>query len=163
MLIEILTHTPLWVFGLFVLLIYLGWQQSRNRTVKSHVIFLLPIGMVALSYFGMLTSFGTAIMPMTLWLASLALTAIVLAKFFTAQGVNYDPTHGKYSINGSWIPLMLMMAIFFTKYTVGVLSALNPEMLHHQTFIVVCSVLYGGFSGIFIGRAYNIWCVGRKS
>ncbi len=163
MLIEIITHTPLWVFGLLVLLVYLGWQQSRERVVNKYVIFLLPVGMVALSYFGMLSSFGPNFLPITLWLVSLLVTALIVVTCFTVHGVTYDSNQARYTIQGSWFPFGLMMAIFFTKYAVGVVSALSPDMVNNQIFIVLCSLLYGIFSGIFMARAYSIWHVSRNN
>lgn len=163
MLIEILTHTPLWVFGLFVLLVYLGWQQSRERVVNQYVIFLLPIGMVALSYAGMLSSFGSHILPLTLWLVSLVIILFIFVMCLSVKGVTYDRSQGKYTIQGSWLPFVLMMAIFFTKYAVGVMSALSPDIVDNQIFVVLCSVLYGLFSGIFLARAYSIWHVSRNN
>lgn len=49
-----------------------------------------------------------------------------------------------------------MMAIFFTKYLVGVAVALNPEFIELNPTIVICSLLYGGLSGAFASRAITI-------
>jgi hypothetical protein len=61
----------------------------------------------------------------------------------------------RYKIIGSWVPLTLMMAIFFTKYVIGVLSALNPTLLENTIVIYSCSFIYGVFSGIFVARALS--------
>ena len=42
MVIQILSHTPAWVFALFVFLIMLGVRQNRARIVQALVRFLLP-------------------------------------------------------------------------------------------------------------------------
>jgi hypothetical protein len=67
-----------------------------------------------------------------------------------------------YHLQGSWTPLALMMAIFLTKYVVGVASALKPDLLITMQFIVLLSILYGIFSGVFIGRALSTWSLSRK-
>jgi hypothetical protein len=162
MFIQILAHTPLWVFGLFVFLILLGWQQSRDRVVKNQVIFLLPIGMLILSFVGLTSSFGLSLLPVLLWTTSLLLLLYINFRFFPLRIVQHDKVENKYQLQGSWTPLILMMAIFFTKYLVGVASALKPDLLVSLQFVVVLSLLYGTFSGIFIGRALSIWAVSRK-
>ena len=58
MIFEILTHTPLWVYGLFVGLIFVGWQQTHDRFVKQPTLLILPLGMLALSFFGATSSFA---------------------------------------------------------------------------------------------------------
>jgi len=50
-----------------------------------------------------------------------------------------------------------MMGIFFTKYVVGVLLAMHPELGHQATFEIGISALYGAFTGIFAGRAIRLW------
>lgn len=162
MLIEILSHTPLWVFGLFIFLLLLGLRQSRSRSVKTHMIFLLPLGMLALSVTGLISSFGTSLLPILLWSLSLSLLLYLNFRFFPVRGAQHDKVQNKYQMQGSWTPLALMMAIFFTKYFVGVASALKPDLLVSLQFIVMLSVLYGIFSGIFMGRALSAWAVSRK-
>jgi hypothetical protein len=162
MLIEILSHTPLWVFGLFVFLIVLGLQQSRARIVKTQVIFLLPIGMLILSFVGLISSFGTNPRPILLWTLSLLLLGYLNFRFFPLRGAKHNKEDNKYHLQGSWTPLALMMAIFLTKYVVGVASALKPDLLITMQFIVLLSILYGIFSGVFIGRALSTWSLSRK-
>ena len=53
---------------------------------------------------------------------------------------------------GSWTPLLLMIAIFATKYTVAVMSAMHPEMQHQMLFVVITNGLFGVFNGVFVGR-----------
>jgi len=154
---EILVHTPKWVFGLLGLLLFLGWQQSRDRTVKNYLIYMLPVGMLFLSYFGVSSSFGVLLAPIGLWILGLVLSAFIFSYMFVVSGVTYDTENSRYTVPGSWIPLGLMMAIFFTKYIVGVLSAVNPVLLEEPAVIYFCCLLYGVFSGVFVGRAVSMW------
>lgn len=156
MFVEMLSHTPLWVFGLFIFLIMLGLQQSRSRTVEAKIIFLLPIGMMFLSFMGLISSFGVSLLPILLWASSLLSLVIVTYRFFPLRSVRYNQAHKLFHIQGSWVPLALMMAIFFTKYFVGVVSSLKPEIVTSVVFTVLLSSLYGVYSGIFMGRAANI-------
>ena len=156
MILEILAHTPAWVFALFTFLLVLGWQQSRSRTVKLSIIFILPLGMLLLSYFGVISSFGLRPTTISLWFTGLLLATGLGFYLLPVNGASYNPHASKYKIPGSWLPLALMMGIFFSKYLAGVLSALNPDLMEQNIVIYAASLLYGGFSGIFLARAISI-------
>ncbi len=59
--------------------------------------------------------------------------------------------------------LVLMMAIFMTKYAVGVMLALHPDEANHAAFGLATSTLYGAFSGAFFGRATRLWRLARRA
>jgi len=160
LIVEIVEHTPLWVFVLFVFLIILGLQQSKQRTVKKFLLLPLPIGMAFLSYYGVFSSFGLSPVSSGLWLFALVSVAYFSGKYFPAKGVEFSAEAGYINIPGSWVPLLLMMAIFFSKYLVAVLSALQPSMLLSAGFMIFCTLLYGAFSGVFVARAMSMW--GKK-
>ncbi|MES2824360.1 MAG: DUF6622 family protein [Pseudomonadota bacterium] len=155
--LEIVTHTPKWVFGLLIVLVVLGIQQSKDRTVKKFLILPLPIGMTLLSYFGVSSSFGLSLIAIGLWFLALAGAAFLGAKYFPVKDVHFNSETERFHITGSWVPFGLMMAIFFTKYLVGVLNALQPSIVENSIFIIVCSLIYGTFSGIFAARAISVW------
>ena len=67
MLIEILKRTPAWVFILFFVLLVYGHSQSKNRTVSRPRIAVLPAAMIVLSFYGVLSAFGTAPVGLASW------------------------------------------------------------------------------------------------
>lgn len=158
--LQILTHTPPWVFGLLLALIVLGLQQTRNRQVKLWLAYLLPAGMVILSLVGVVSNFGTQVISVSLWLSGLALMAFVGYQLFAIKDVRYLAESNKFYIPGSWIPLLVILAIFFTKYIVAVLYALNNPITEQVAFMPVLCLLYGLFSGYFVSRAL---CLVRAS
>ncbi|MBC3765205.1 DUF6622 family protein [Neptunicella marina] len=159
MLLQILSHTPVWVFGLFGFLLYLSWQQSKTRQVKQAVIFILPVGMLFLSFFGLVSSFGYTLLPIGLWLAGLVAVTLIAQTTFAVTGAKYEPAQKVYVIPGSWVPGLFIMAIFLCKYVVGVMSATSPEVLQLPLIKFGLSVLYGAFSGVFFARALSVYRV----
>ena len=75
---------------------------------------------------------------------------------FRDQRVEYDATAGTYFIPGSWVPLAVIMAIFFAKYVYAVMHALKAPIIHTTPFIVAVSAVYGLLSGYFAARALNL-------
>ena len=73
------------------------------------------------------------------------------------SNTRYDSGARIFQVQGSWVPLALMMGIFATKYFVGVASAMHPELTRQTAFALGFSALYGAFSGVFAGRAVRLW------
>jgi hypothetical protein len=149
---QIVTHTPAWVFILFVVLLVFGFLQTRNRNVKFIFAYLLPIGMVILSFVGVISSFGLELMPISLWLAGVFMLSLLGYKLFPLKGIVYNLESKSYSIPGSWLSFGVIMAIFFTKYSVAVIKATNISLINNSFFVFVLCLAYGAFSGFFISR-----------
>jgi hypothetical protein len=154
--LQILSHTPRWVFVLFVALIVFGLQQARNRNVKQFLAYLLPLVMVALSLAGVISSFGIKVISIGLWAVGLAIVTVIGYKLFPVKGITYHSEQKYFFMPGSWLPFVVIMTIFFTKYTVSVLNALNSNLLSNPLFILMVSLAYGCFSGYFAARAVNL-------
>jgi len=163
MLLQIILHTPKWVFAVFVLLVWLGARQLLSGSVSLAKVTVMPIAMTALSVFGVLSAFGDSLGALLGWAAAaVALTALVLQRPLPAT-TRYDAAAREFHVAGSAVPLMLMMGIFLTKYVVGVSLALHPELRHQAAFALGVPALYGAFSGIFAARAARLWRLAAAS
>ena len=157
MLIQILLHTPAWVFGLFVLLLWVGAKQLLAGSVSLTRVTILPLAMTGLSVYGVASAFGNEPMALVAWIAAaLVLVGLVFTRPLPAT-TRYDAASRRFHLAGSAVPLALMMGIFFTKYVVGVLLAMHPELRHQTLFALGTGTLYGAFSGIFAARALRLW------
>jgi hypothetical protein len=156
LIVQILSHTPVWVYGLFFALLVFGLMQTRTRTVGKIPALLLPAGMFGLSLWGIYSSFGFRTIPLAAWGLAMAVVTVVGYAFFTDTRIHCDATHGKFFIPGSWVPFVVMMAIFFTKYVYAVMHAFNAEVVSTTAFIGALSAVYGILSGYFTSRAVNL-------
>ncbi len=153
---QILTNTPVWVFALFFVLVYFGFKQSRSRMVKRRVAYLLPAGMVALSLAGISSSFSLGLETLTLWLAGVSLIAFTVFRFFPLANASYDTLSKRFHLAGSWVPLLVMMAIFFTKYAVAVMQGMHSALVELPYFMSALCFCYGCYSGYFVSRALSL-------
>jgi hypothetical protein len=154
-----LSHTPAWVFALFAFVLALGVRQLRETRVRPARLLLTPAVAVALSASGVVSAFGARAAPLTAWLVSAAF-ALGAALWRGRPGVQYEPATRTFRLPGSAAPLALMMGIFFTKYAVTVALTVHPELRHGPLLSTAASALYGGFSGLFAGRA--LWVLRRQ-
>lgn len=155
--VEILKNTPSWVFVLFFVLLYLGYGYSKTRAVPVGRLFALPLAMVGLSLYGVWSAFGANLAGFAAWTGGIVLALLLNLVIKLPKGVDYAPAEKEYIIPGSWFPLSLMMAIFFTKYAVAVALARHPSLREAATFITTVTLGYGFLSGVFLSRALHAW------
>ncbi len=163
MLFEILKRTPPWVFVLFVVLLVLGYWQSRPRTVARARVAILPAAMIGLSIYVVLSAFQSSIVGIGAWLIGVALAVLVNRAVGFPRGATYSHVTQSYALPGSWVPFVLMMTIFFTRYAVTVTIALNPLILAATGFVVSICVWYGFLSGMFFSGALALWRLANRS
>ena len=156
LIVQILSHTPIWVYGLFFALIVFGLMQTRTRTVGKIPALLLPVGMFGLSLWGIYSSFGFRTIPLAAWGIAMGIVTVVGYTFFRDKAIHFEAMDGKFFIPGSWVPFIVMMAIFFTKYVYAVMHAFNAEVVSIPIFIGALSAVYGVLSGYFTSRAVNL-------
>lgn len=156
MLVQILSNTPVWVFVLFFALLALGLMQTRTRSVRKVPALLLPAGMIVLSLAGINSSFGFTPAPLAAWAIALAIAAGVGYAVFRDRRVRFDTTEQRFHVPGSWMPLVVIMAIFFAKYVYAIMRALDADVIATLSFVVSLSALYGLLSGYFAARALNL-------
>lgn len=157
MLMQIVLHTPKWVFAVFFLLLWLGAKQLLTNSVSLTRVTLMPVAMGGLSLYGVVSVFGDSLGALLGWaVAALLLLALVLQRPVPAT-TRYDAAERRFHVAGSPVPLMLMMGIFLTKYVVGAALAMHPELGHGAVFGIVVPTLYGAFTGVFVARATRLW------
>nr|WP_329956061.1 DUF6622 family protein [Collimonas silvisoli] len=163
MFMQIISHTPIWVWALLAFLIYRGILASVDREVTLKKLSIIPLIMLALSWQGVSTVFGVTPLPMLCWLLAAAAAATLNWRLFRKERVIAYPERGVVFQRGSWLPLMLMMGIFLTKYTVGVTLAMHPGLAHDAAFTAAVCALYGVFNGMFIGRLLRVVSLYRSA
>ena len=151
MLIQILTHTPVYVWAILALLVYRGVVAMRDRDVEVRKLFIIPVIMLALSLQDIVAKFGAAVRPLSAWAVGAAATLLLVWKFSRA-GIGAGATPGSVRVYGSWMPLAMMMSIFLTKYVTSVTLAVQPHASHNALFSTAVCVLFGAFNGYFLGR-----------
>ena len=156
MILQILQRTPLWVFAVFVVLLAAGIVQSRDRRMSRPRVAILPFVLICLSLFGVWSAFGESTAAFAAWLAAVGAALLLNRRLKWPAGVIYDASGRSFSVRGSWVPLALMMGIFFARYAVAVTLAMHPELRASTLTEAVAGFGYGLMSGAFPARARRI-------
>lgn len=151
MLNQILTHTPVYVWGILTFLVYRGVIAMRPREVAVKKLFIIPLVMLALSVQDVVAKFGITGVPLAAWSGAAVAMTLLVAKL-GASGIGAGRTPGSVLVPGSAAPLAVMMAIFVTKYAIAVTLAVAPQVRQSMSFTAVVCMLLGVFSGYFLGR-----------
>lgn len=160
--LQILSHTPTWIFVLFAGLLGFGLIHTRNRSVKRLLAYVLPAAMVALSLSGVQSSFGFKLLPVAAWAIGLVVAAFVFYRALPNRGISFDPERNVFFVPGSWGPLAVIMAIFFTKYVLAVVQGRTGIAVAPGTAAAI-SLAYGGFSGYFCARAASLMAAANRT
>jgi hypothetical protein len=156
MILQILQRTPPWVFALFAVLLVLGVLQSRPRAIGRTRVAMMPAIFLPLSLWGVWNAFGPEPLAFGAWLAAVG-TAVLLNRYFRVpRQVSYAPDTRLFRVAGSWVPLAMMMAIFFTRYAIAVATAMQPALKTMPSFAAAVGFAYGLMSGSFLARALRI-------
>ena len=157
MLLQIVSHTPRWVFAVFALLLWLGGRQMVAGRLSLTRVAVIPVAMAGLSVYGVFSAFGDSPMALAGWAAAAVVAVVLVLQRALPASTRFDADTRTFHVAGSAVPLALMMGIFCTKYVVGVALAMHPELRHQAVFALAIPTLYGAFSGIFAARAVRLW------
>jgi hypothetical protein len=165
MILAILAHTPVWVWIVLAALILLGLQQSRTRDVSIARATILPVVMIVLSLSGVVVpaghsgAFGPVTFALAAWAAGVGFSLMLAGKAVAVRGASRSTQPGHLRIPGSFVPVMLILAVFITKYSAGVALAINPSLAANTAVAGTLSLVYGIFSGLFWSRAQSLRAV----
>lgn len=162
MILPILQHIPHWVWMLLAVLIAVGISQSftRRRTLRSAM--LVPAIMIALSFYGVISVFSQPL-ALAAWATAVAGALTISNSIGVWRNISWSESDQQLIVPGSWIPMMLILGLFATKFSIGIALAMDHGLVANTTFASMVSFAYGAFSGIFLGRGAAMWKAARHA
>jgi hypothetical protein len=164
MILTILQHVPVWVYGLLFALIALGVSQSFARSATLRRVSVMPLVLLGWSLSGVSSSFGASpwvAWGLLAWAAGVAGSVLLVRERIDVSSVRFDAATRRFELPGSWLPLVLMLALFALKFAAGVSLGMAPELRQSLPFVVTASLAFGAFSGAFLARALALWSLAR--
>ena len=151
--IEILKHTPPWVWAILAAITLLGLMQLRAHHVSRGRLLLAPIGVGAYSLWGTSSVFGVAAAPA--WLVGMALALLSNRALRWPRTIEVA-ADGRFALRGSPWPLLLMWTLFVLRYAVAVTLMFHPALARNGAMAIGVAALYGALSGLFSARAWRV-------
>ena len=150
MLTNIVSHIPTWVFALLAGLVMQGLRQTQVRDMSRQRVYALPLVFAGLSLWSLWSIFGENPVGLLAWVAAVLIAAPVTLSLPRPSGrpIAQDMVR----VEGSWIPLALILCIFFTRFAVAAVASVKPELRSTLAFPALSGLGYGFWSGIFLVR-----------
>jgi len=146
---QIVGHTPFWVFGVFALLVFLGIQALRERTLPVRRIVITPAVFITWGIIGLATAPHFSSLLVGDWVVAAAAGASIAAMIARFARLRADRDRQLVHLPGSTLPLIRNLVIFTAKYGLAVAMAITPAARDHLAF---WSVAVSGLSaGYFLG------------
>lgn len=159
---QIFTHTPLWVWALALALLTLGLWQRRTRDVAPAALLGPPLGMLGLGLWTLVPGFVQLPVTAMIWLLALG-GGLALGPCLPApRGTAWLPTTRRLHLPGSWLPLLVISAVFSLRYAAAVALVLNPALRFSLVFQATLALSFGLLGGSFLGRAMGLLALGRS-
>lgn len=148
---QILSGTPLWVYGLFAFLTQRGLRRLQPGVSSLGKVLLMPGVFIVWGLIGLFQrGIAEAITP---WLAGLV--AGVALSAFERLTLQVDPQRRLVYQAGSVLPLVRILAIFVGHYVLNVAAAMHPA--EHAMYMSWDAVVSGASAGYFAGWALKFW------
>jgi hypothetical protein len=163
---EILSHTPIWVFGVLCLLLVFGGMQRFTRSVSVKRAIIVPLAMCLWSLSLLMSrladspAFSAAVLS---WCGAVALSVLLSWLIAYPHGLLLEDAGRRVRVPGSFVPLLLMLLIFCARFISAVMLVREPAWRDALSFALGFSVLYGLISGVFLARALGVWRLLRQA
>ena len=147
--LDIVARTPLWVWPLLVLVLWLGWSASRPRIVHPLRLAALPLVGLGMTVAGAVQSTAP---PLTLagWLVGLLFSLPIGRLVGRQRSVAWQPD-GRIRIDGGWFMLGFAVSIFAVRYALGVTFGIWPTLATQSAWVAGAGAVGGAVAGIGLG------------
>ena len=161
--IQIVTHTPFWVWGLLGALVVLGLWQRQERRVRPFQLLLLPAVLMAMGLWSMAPGFVSQPVSGLIWLLAVAGACWLGLRLPRPGAARWLPDVGQLQLPGSWVPMVIIVSIFSLRYATGVGLAFNPHWRSLAAVQWPLAAVFGLLSGVFLGRALGLYQMTRTA
>ena len=157
--LDIILHTPLWVWPLLALVVWLGWWARRPRTVRPVRLAALPLVGIGVTVAGALQSTAPGV-TWGGWLIGLLLALPIGHAVGRRRAVAWQDD-GRLWIAGGWFALAFALSIFVVRYVLGVTFSVWPELTRQPVWIAGAGLAGGVIAGMGSGWLSGLLWRGR--
>lgn len=153
--LEIVRHTPGYVWLILAALIVLGTLQWRDHVLTRGRLAIAPLALGGYSLWGATLAFGTRTDVIVAWAIGIV-AAFVANRWLRWPRAVAPLGQGRYALRGSPWPMVAMLAVFALRYAVAVTLVFHREWAADPAFSLALAAVYGALSGLFAARALRI-------
>lgn len=152
--LQIITKIPVFVWPLFAVLLMGGLKARKTSALPIVVLVLIPSIFFCWSLFSFFGKYVTNPLAILFWLLCLSVGFFIGFLHMQKLKLQFDRQKKKVEMPGSWIPLMLSMSIFTSKFSIGMMSSMIPHLNGSLLFLGL-ELFSTIILGVFAGRGVN--------
>lgn len=146
--VTIIAHTPLWVWGLYVALLLLGLQRTRDSSVPLWRMLILPIAVALLAISSVIGASPEGLAAATVGL----LVGGALGWSLEPRDATRRLPGGRLWQRGEWLTLVQIALTLSVRYVTNVVAAMAPALGANLIWHVGSFLVTALLSGVFLGR-----------
>ena len=151
-LIGILTHTPVRVWVLSIILISRGLNARKPATVTLERLAIIPAIFLIWDIYDLVVYRDLTLATVALWVAGIVAGAALGYVLIKQTVITRTDAPRTLYRQPDYTALPFMMLAFGVKYVLGVMNALSPQALQQPAMSALAIVSGGVFAGVFIGK-----------
>lgn len=144
----IIVHTPVWVWFLYALLLFLGWQRTRDSSLSLPRVLILPLIVTGLATLGFI---GAGLGDLPAILCGLALGGVAGWHLEQGRGTR-RLADGRLWLRGEWLSLVQIGVMLVFRYAINVVPVVAPALHANPAWHLGSIFLSAVLSALFLGR-----------
>lgn len=146
--LQIVVHTPIWVWGLYALLLWLGFLRTRDSALTLRRMLTLPIVAVLLTAWSLHTADPGMWPPMAI---SLLVGGLCGWRLEGVVSIATTPD-GRGRLRGDWTSFGLLIIILANRYFSAVAVAMEPVAASASNWLLAATLAGTLTSAFLVGR-----------
>jgi hypothetical protein len=148
--LDIVTHTPTWVWFVFAGLVWFSLKRTQDRIVAVPRLLVFPIIVIAIEAYGLAETGLTVATGEGLLLGAVAGAGAGFLLERRNAAARLDD--GRLLLKGEWTSLLLVVVIFATRYASAVIANIDPATAAGDSFHFVVALLSAFFALVMLTR-----------
>lgn len=160
---HFIINTPFWVWILLVYLVIRGIKARKPASTTLVKISALPILFTFISLYDLILIYPLNPINSGLWIAGISLGSCVGWSIVASKQITIDKKNSTIHRPADYTLLPLVLLTFSIKYCLGAIHFISPKLLTTSFYSLIFLVLYGFFTGIFIGKFSKYYAAWRAA
>ncbi|QWP77748.1 hypothetical protein J5226_04855 [Lysobacter sp. K5869] len=158
---QLLQGTPLWVYAIFAVLLYLGLRRLRSGVQSLARVWAVPAVFIAWGLFGLAAHAGAPLETLARWFVGALAGGALGYGSLDPAALAFDHQRRLVRQPGSALPLLRNLGIFGAHYVLQVIAAIQPQL--HDSALGWDLVVSGFSAGYFAGWAVRFLAGQRRA
>lgn len=156
--LNILQHTPLWVYAIFLLLCYYGVKALSPTHESKTSLLVTPPLLLGWSLYSLNLTLSPQF-SIGCWLAAVTLGCLAALVVFARKGIELDDPQTGLIVPGTVKTLVLYLLFFAVNYYFGYQDEVHPEFAVTVEMLLLKASASGFVCGLLSGRAVKFYRV----